>query len=80
MAMKATVLEGDRPGSDEGGALAVTGVEGGGVLGGGSACVSQRRRRRGRADGGGRRKGGAHALVREREWDGLGGAGREAKA
>jgi hypothetical protein len=53
MVMKAAVPEGDRPESDVGGALAITGAEGGGAPGGGSVCAS--RQRRGRAAGGGRR-------------------------
>jgi hypothetical protein len=41
MVMKTAISEGDRPGSDEGGALAVMGAEGGGAPGGGSVCASQ---------------------------------------
>jgi hypothetical protein len=37
MAMKAAISEGDRPGSDEGGAPSVMGAEGGGAPGGGTA-------------------------------------------
>jgi hypothetical protein len=62
------------------GALAITGVEGGGAPGGGRVRASRRWRRRGRAAEGGRRRGGARASVRERERDGLGRAGQEAKA
>jgi hypothetical protein len=84
MAMKAAVSEGDRAVSDEGegSALAIMGVEGRGAPRRSSARVSWRRWRRGRAAGGGRRRGGAHSSVRERERerDGLGRAGREAKA